>query len=112
MICGHCWRQLHLWEEAHLIEERDLLYVHPDCKEDRKPFKVFGPLTKEPEMLLALVEVINRKKTDEQTFFRSAYMWAFCKDCDVSNDVAQYKLHAIIPPYVKRYLAHLQQEMM
>lgn len=52
MICGHCWKQLHLWEEAHLIEKGDLLYVHKECTQGRTPFKIFAPLFKGPEDVL------------------------------------------------------------
>ena len=47
---------------------------------------------------------LSETKTDEQTFFRLAHIYLFGSDPDLSNDVAQYKLHAIIPRYVVRYL--------
>lgn len=59
-------------------------------------------------MLLYLRHCINQAKADEQSFFRSAYMWRFGKDADVSNDVCQYKLHAIVPKYVEEYVIHIQ----
>jgi hypothetical protein len=61
-------------------------------------------------MLLYLVETLNRLRTDEQTFFRMAHVWCFGTDPDVSNDVAQYKLHGIVPKYVQRYLTHVKEE--
>jgi len=53
---------------------------------------------------------MNKARTDEQSFFRSAYIWRFGKDTDVSNDVCQYKLHAIVPRYVEEYVANIQQK--
>lgn len=59
-------------------------------------------------MYLYLREKIRSLGDDEQRFFRTAYMWRFQKDADVSNDVCQYRLHAIIPKYVEDYVHHLQ----
>lgn len=64
------------------------------------------------KMFLMLKEILLRRKVDDQTFFRAAYQWCFGKDCDVSNDVAQFKLHAIVPRYVERYILHCQEELM
>ncbi len=47
---------------------------------------------------------LSETRTDEQTFFRLAHIYCFGTDPDLSNDVAQFKLHAIIPRYVVRYL--------
>lgn len=47
---------------------------------------------------------MDETKTDEQTFFRLAHIYCFGTDPDLSNDVAQYRMHAIIPRYVVRYL--------
>ena len=60
-------------------------------------------------MLLYLVATMVRLKVDEQTFFRIAHVWAFGTDPDVSTDVAQFKLHAIVPPYVRKYLHHIRE---
>ena len=59
-------------------------------------------------MLLSLCETMARLKVDEQTFFRMAHIWSFGTDPDVSTDVCQFKLHGIVPPYVKRYLEHVR----
>ena len=57
-------------------------------------------------------ELLKRKleelKVDELTFFRIAHVWAFGTDPDLHNEVAQYKLNAIIPKYVERYVQSLQ----
>lgn len=63
---------------------------------------------KENLMYLYLREKIRSLGDDEQQFFRTAYMWRFGKDADVSTDVCQYRLHAIIPPYVQNYVCYLQ----
>lgn len=60
------------------------------------------------DMLLYLRYYMNQAMVDEQSFFRSAYMWRFGKDADVSNDVCQYTLHAIVPKYVEEYVIHIQ----
>ena len=60
-------------------------------------------------MLLYLVAIMNRLKVDEQTFFRLAHVWSFGTDPDVSTDVAQFKLNAVVPPYVRKYLQHIKE---
>lgn len=56
-------------------------------------------------------DLLRRKmeetQTDELTFFRLAHIFFFGSDPDLSNDVAQYKIHAIIPNYVIRYIDHI-----
>ena len=52
---------------------------------------------------------LNELRTDEATFFRMAHVFFFGSDPDLSTDVAQFKLHAIIPRYVMRYLDHLAE---
>lgn len=59
-------------------------------------------------MHLFLVNKLNQLKVDAHTFFRIAHVWAFGTDPDLSNDVAQYELHALIPRYVVSYLKSLQ----
>lgn len=61
-------------------------------------------------MLLYLKYAIDRAGSDEQTFFRAAYMWRFGKDANVANDVCQYRLHAIVPRYVEEYIADMQKK--
>lgn len=60
-------------------------------------------------MLLYLVETLNRLRRDDLSFFQEAYIWAFKKEGEVSNDVVQYRLHAIIPKYVQKYLQHIKE---
>lgn len=67
-------------------------------------------LVKGLSMLLALVETIHRLKVDEQTFFRLAHVWSFGTDPDVSTDVCQWRLHGIVPPYVRKYVVHINEE--
>jgi len=61
-------------------------------------------------MHLYLVYEMRRLKVDELTFFRIAHVWSFGTDPDLHDDVAQYKLHAVIPKYVEKYVQNLQQE--
>ena len=53
-------------------------------------------------------ELLKRKldelRTDVHTFFRLAHIYRFGTDPDLSNEVAQYQLHAVIPRYVEAYL--------
>ena len=55
-------------------------------------------------MRLLLEEAILRNGGDEQAFFRMCFMWKWKKDGDVWNDIAQWKLHAILPSYVQDFL--------
>lgn len=59
-------------------------------------------------MHLFLVNKMDQLKVDVLTFFRIAHVWAFGTDPDLSTDVAQYQLHAIIPRYVVNYLKSIQ----
>jgi hypothetical protein len=56
-------------------------------------------------------ELLHRKltelRTDVYTFFRLAHVWSFGTDPDLSNEVAQYRMHAVIPKYVCTYLDSL-----
>lgn len=75
--------------------------------------KTTGPVTRRVKgpTVIRYHDLLRRKmsetKSDEQTFFRMAHIFLFGTDPDLSNDVAQYKLHAIIPVYVIRYLEQL-----
>ncbi len=59
-------------------------------------------------MHLYLVSKLNQLNVDDITFFRIAHVWAFGTDPDLSSDVAQYRLHTLIPRYVVSYLKSLQ----
>jgi len=62
-------------------------------------------------MILYLVNTLKRLNMNEVTFFRLAHIWAFSgRDPQIHDDVAQFKLHGIIPKYVQRYLHHIQGE--
>lgn len=65
---------------------------------------------KEYTVHLYLVNAMNRLNVDELTFFRMAHIYSFGTDPDLSTDVAQYKLHGIIPLYVGKYLQHIKEE--
>ena len=60
-------------------------------------------------MHLYLVNTMNRMNVDTLTFFRSAHQWAFGKDAHLHNEVAQYELNAVIPPFVRKYVMHIQE---
>ena len=60
-------------------------------------------------MHLFLIQYITTNKIQIQDFFRSAYIWKYAKDRDPWNDVAQYKLHGIIPSYVGDYIKNIQK---
>ncbi len=55
-------------------------------------------------MILLLTEAIKRSGGDELMFFQTAYYAIFNKHHDCVNDVVQWRLHAIVPPYIKNYL--------
>ena len=54
-----------------------------------------------------IMDAMVRTNTDEIMFFRLAHLHCFNRDVDVYNDVAQFKMHAVIPPYVLRYARHV-----
>lgn len=54
-----------------------------------------------------ILDAMVRTDTDELTFFRLAHIHCFKKDVDVHNDVAQFKINAVIPPYVLRYARYV-----
>ncbi len=64
--------------------------------------------SKETAMLLYLKEAIKRSGGDDLLFFQTAYLWMFDYIHECVADVAQYRLHGIIPPYVCQYVKHLQ----
>lgn len=56
-----------------------------------------------------VLDMMVRTKTDKETFFRIAFIYWYGSDADTSNDVAQFKLHAICPWYVLRYVEILME---
>lgn len=58
-------------------------------------------------------ELLRRKldelRMDVHTFFRVSHVWCFGTDPDLNDDVAQFRLHSVIPRYVVRYLDNLYQ---
>lgn len=51
-----------------------------------------------------LRQKLDELRLDVYTFFRLAHIYSFGTDPDISTDVAQFSLHAIIPRYVEKYL--------
>jgi len=56
-----------------------------------------------------VLDMMTRTKTDEGDFFRLAHIYCFGVDVNTFNDVCQFKLHAIVPPYVLRYVEALME---
>lgn len=58
-------------------------------------------------------EMLRRKleelRTDVHTFFRIAYCYKFGCTPDLNDDVSQFKMHMIVPIYVREYLDMLFQ---
>lgn len=50
-----------------------------------------------------VLDMMMLTKCDEETFFRTAHFYVLGCDADVTNAVAQFKLHAIVPDYVQTY---------
>lgn len=42
-------------------------------------------------------------KLEEEMFFRLAHIFCFGSDANVATDVAQFKMHAVVPPYALTY---------
>jgi spore maturation protein CgeB len=53
-------------------------------------------------------ELIARSAMGDYGFFTSAYQWRFGKQYDCWNDVAQYRLHGVIPKYVEEFIANIE----
>ena len=62
------------------------------------------------EMLLYLKETIRQCGNDDMMFFQTAYYWCYQKHHDCVTDICQYKLHAVVPRYVRDYLKSLQDK--
>jgi hypothetical protein len=54
-----------------------------------------------------LRQKLDELRVDIYTFFRMAHIYCFGTDPDISTEVAQYTMHAIIPKYVQTYLNHI-----
>jgi len=61
----------------------------------------------EATMLLSIHALIARNKITDTQFFRSAYMWFFQKDADVSGDVLAFRVQGAIPLYVRNYMGYI-----
>ena len=55
-------------------------------------------------MLLKVSEFLTRKRQREHSLFTVAYFWKFQKYPDLREDVAQFKLHGVVPAYVLEYI--------
>jgi len=66
------------------------------------------PLAKGHTIMIRYHELLRQKldelRVDVYTFFRLAHIYSFGTDPDMSTEVAQYTMYAIIPKYVERYL--------
>lgn len=58
-------------------------------------------------MELLLAEAVKRSGRSELEFFQEAYLWRFKKIGNCVSDVCQYRLHAVVPSYMKEYLDHV-----
>jgi len=47
--------------------------------------------------------MMHLTRCDEETFFRMAHFYILGCDADVTNAIAQFKQHAIVPDYVQIY---------
>ena len=56
-----------------------------------------------------LLRAMRKADCDAQTFFRIAHIHQFGSDAVVTTDLEQFKLHAIVPPYVCKYLQHIKE---
>jgi len=53
---------------------------------------------------------LDELRIDVYTFFRVAHVHQFGTDPDMSNQVAQWKMHAVIPKFVCDYLDYIGEE--
>lgn len=51
-----------------------------------------------------VLDAMTYKQVNEEVFFKLAFVFCFGVTADVSTDVAQFKLHAIVPAYVLQYV--------
>jgi hypothetical protein len=58
-------------------------------------------------MQLRVCEAIIRTNTTEENFFRCAHVFRFGTTGDVTNDLVQWKLHAIVPNYIQDYATYI-----
>ena len=59
-----------------------------------------------------VIEVMRLKDCDEQSLFLAATVYVYGSSEDVSNDVAQFKMHSIVPFYVRKYVeAYLEADI-
>lgn len=63
-----------------------------------------------PDMLLFLVNTMDRLRLAPATFFRLAHIHVFQKDVDLTRDLADYEAHRFIPKYVQRYLTYIKEQ--
>lgn len=61
-------------------------------------------------MQLKVSEALQRSTATEEEFFLIAYCYIFGCTADLSNDVAQWKLHGIVPYYLSVYCNHILEQ--
>jgi len=50
-----------------------------------------------------VVDAMAMAKLDEEMFFRLAHIFCFGSDANVTTDVVQFKMNAVVPPYALTY---------
>ena len=59
-----------------------------------------------------MLDYVSRNRIQLYDFFRYAHIWRFERDVDVSTDLVQFKLHAIMPRFVEEYVCHIQRTLL
>jgi uncharacterized protein YhfF len=59
-------------------------------------------------MKLFMMNLLRERNLTIGEFFRLAHVWKFGKDRDMSDSVAQYVMHGVIPKFVCEYLKTFQ----
>lgn len=57
-------------------------------------------------MLLLLTEAIKRAGSD-LLLFQTAFKHVNHQDGDIWNELAQWRMHSVVPPFVRIYLKYL-----
>jgi hypothetical protein len=58
-------------------------------------------------MLLSIHALIEKNKISDTQLFRTAYVWSFGKDANVSGDVLAFRVQGAIPLYVRLYMGYI-----
>ena len=60
-------------------------------------------------MNLWMLNYIYEQGLTKEQFFRLAHIWRFDKDYDAWQDAATFRIHGIVPQFVREYVAHIQE---